>query len=62
MNSKIILVRLHWALLQSLVYAFPERKRLFRDLTHLVRPSSDWPLLLSKTFGRWGFCILNIIT
>lgn len=37
MNSKIILVRLHWALLQSLVYAFPERKRLFRDLTHLVK-------------------------
>lgn len=37
MNSKIILVHLHWVLLQSLVYALSERKRLFRDLTHLVK-------------------------
>lgn len=50
MNSKIILVRLHWALLQSLVYALPERKRLFRDLTHLVKQTC---LVASLKHNLW---------
>lgn len=56
MNSKIILVRLHWALLQSLVYALPERKRLFRDLTHLVKQT--FCLVASLKHNLWSLGLL----